>query len=211
MLPGLAAGDYLLVEKWPYRGGRLPARGDIVVFRAPPSGRRTYVKRVIGLPGDSVALRAGAILLDGKPLPRWRVADYVAPVTANDPCPDEAWPTVRRERQADGTIWCRSPRWREMLPGGRMIDTLDLGAGEGDDFGPVTVPAGRLFLLGDNRDRSADSRWPAKEGGPVGLVPVGNLVGRARAILFSVDGSARLARPRGWLSAVRWARIGTGF
>ena len=213
MLPRLMVGDYLLVEKWAFaqRPAALPKRGDVVVFHAPPSGRSDYVKRVIGLPGDRVALRKGVPSIGGTAFPRWRVADLLVAVTRASPCPQTEGGWARVERNAAGIRTCRYRRFREMLPGGRMVDVLDLGAGDGDDFGPVTVPAGHLFLLGDNRDRSADSRFPARDGGAVGMVPIANLVGRAGVTLFSVDGSARLASPRTWWRAIRWERIGGRF
>ena len=212
MLPALMAGDYLLVWKWPFSRGApvLPRRGDIVVFHAPPAGI-VYVKRVIGLPGDRVALRAGALVIDGRPAPRWRVADFVVPVAPNSPCRPAPSAAVRMERAPDGESRCRSPRFREALPDGRLVDALDLGPSAGDAFGPVTVPAGRLFLLGDDRDRSADSRWPAGEDGGIGMVPASAVIGRAVRVLVSVDGRARLTDPATWAGSLRWSRIGLAF
>ncbi len=176
MLPTLLPGDYVLVEKW-----RAPGRGDVIVFHAPPTGRHDYVKRLIGLPGDRVALRGGVLVLNGRAVPRRRLADVIAPCLP----PGRA---------------CRYRRYRETLPGGRSYDVLDLGPGAGDAFGPVTVPRGRLFLLGDNRDLSADSRFPARDGGAIGMVPVAAIVGRGGVTLVSIG--------RG---AIRWGRTGTRF
>lgn len=226
MLPLLRPGDILLVAKWPYGwsrhslpfppplfAGRLwggvPVRGDVVVFRNPAELRRTVVKRVIGLPGDRVAMRRGRVILNGKPVPQLRVADLLMPVTPASPCRVEAGLALRRERQPDGTIACRYPRYRETLPGGRAYDVLDLGrAAAADDVAAVRVPAGRLFLLGDNRDRSADSRFAASAGEGIGLVPQENLLGRASLLLFSHDGSAEPFRPSTWWRAIRGDRIG---
>ncbi len=224
MLPRLMIGDYLLVEKWPYGlsrysfpfapdvgsgrlFGRLPARGDVVVFKAPPSNRVDYIKRVIGLPGDRVQMIAGQLTLNGKAVPKLRIGDFVATVTPNSPCFSPEY----SEAGSDGTTRCRYPRFRETLPGGRSYDVLDIGPTQADDTPVFTVTPDHLFLMGDDRDRSADSRFAAIDGGGIGLVPVDNLVGRAWVSVFSTDGSARWPLPWTWVSAARWRRIGEGF
>jgi len=88
---------------------------------------------------------------------------------------------------------------------------LDLGDRPQDFTTPVVVPEGHLFLMGDNRDNSLDSRFPAIEGGGIGLVPEKNLVGRAEIIMWSTDGSASWINPISWFTAARWNRIGTTF
>lgn len=197
MIPTLLAGDYLLVERWRFAARHeMPARGDIIIFHG---AREDYAKRVIGLPGDHVALASGRIVLNGKPLPRWRIADLILDIEPNTPCLARA--------EAEG---CRYQRYREMLPGGRLVDTIDLGPRADDDMAAVTVPPGRLFVLGDNRDRSGDSRLIEPAGG-TGLVPAGQVIGTAGAILMSVDGSARLASPRSWIEALRPDRLGARF
>lgn len=215
MLPGLIPGDYLLATKWDYGwsrasfpGGNLPIsgriwggvpdRGDVVIFRAPEGDRRDFVKRVIGLPGDTVALREGRLVLNGRPVPRDRVADLVHPVAPNLDCAAARF----RERGPDGPR-CRYPRYRETLPSGRSYEVVDLGPTVGDSIRPLRVPEGQLFLLGDHRDRSADSR-------SFGTVPVDRLIGRARITLFSTDGSAEWLKPWTWGQAARWDRVGGG-
>jgi signal peptidase I len=105
---------------------------------------------------------------------------------------------------ADGRAVCRFPTYRETLPGGRQYNTLDMALTERDNFGPVTVPEGHLFLMGDNRDNSMDSRVPPEIGG-LGLVPWENIVGRAEFITFSLDGSQTL-NPLSWWGALRGDR-----
>ncbi|WP_239018105.1 signal peptidase I [Sphingomonas flavalba] len=223
MQPRLLIGDYLLAAKWPYGYSRYslpfdvpllprrvlaaqPERGDVVIFRAPPSNQRDYIKRVIGLPGDSVQLRGGRVILNGRRLPRERIADLVVPASPNSPC----FSTLYSEPAAGGGGACRYPRYRETLPGGRSYETLDIGVTGVDDTPVFNVPVGHMFVMGDNRDRSEDSRVATDAGG-IGLVPQDNLVGRALVVVYSTDGSASPVRPWTWWPAVRAERIGGRF
>lgn len=219
MMPTLLRGDFLIAAKWPYGWSRLsvpfdlplipgrikaavPERGDVVIFRHPLEDA-DYIKRAVGLPGDTVAMADGALILNGRTVRRERIADALIPATPYASC-------AGAERVADddsGTA-CRYRRFRETLPGGRSYEVLDFGRSAQDDFAPVTVPAGHLFVLGDNRDNSLDSRFAAADGG-VGMVDQRLLVGRAALVAFSVDGSAEWTDPASWFSAVRWDRTGT--
>jgi len=224
MLPRLLIGDYLFVSKWNYGysrwsfpwglpplGGKLlssvPTRGDVVVFRAPLVLDHDVIKRVIGLPGDTVQVRRGQVILNGRAIPKQRIADFVLPITPNFPeekCGAAALETL------DGEQVCRYPRYLETLPEGRSYQVLDQGDEPGaDDTGVYTVPDGHVFLMGDNRDRSADSRFPAPQG--MGLVPLENIEGRAVVTFFSTDGHAEWLKPWTWASAMRGSRIGDGF
>ena len=226
MLPTLYIGDYLLVAKWPYGYSRfsfpfdfpwfsgrmlsnLPKRGDVVVFRH-PNGREDLIKRVIALPGDTVAVREGRVVLNGRPLPLQGLPAYSIPVTANSPCKvvPPAFPVVAR---VNGQAVCRYRAYREILPGGTSYTVRDqVQRGPGDDFGPVRVPAGHVFLMGDNRDDSLDSRFPTFEGG-VGMLPVDHLIGRALVTFWSTDGSASFVKPWTWFTALRADRVGNGY
>jgi len=225
MLPGMRIGDYLFVAKWPYGYSRYafpfglahfsgrywsaePRRGDIVIFHHPASGQ-DYVKRLIGLPGDTVQMRGGQLFLNGRGVPKVRIADFLMEETPNSPCryvgsyaPE---PTVE-----GGRTWCRYPRYRETLPDGRSYEVLDQIHGLADDTPVYKVPAGQYFVLGDNRDDSADSRFSPSVGG-VALLPSDNLIGRPLVVFFSTDGSAQWLKPWTWFSAARWSRIGGTF
>jgi signal peptidase I len=224
MLPRLMNGDYLLAAKWPYGfskyslpfsapliPGRLlagqPERGDVAIFKAPPGNDLDYIKRVIGLPGDQIRMTGGQLWINGKPVTKQKLADFEIPVSANTRC---YLPQFEASR-ADGTAVCRYPLYRETLPGGRSYEVLDLSVSQQDDTQTFVVPEGSLFLMGDNRDNSLDSRFPAVEGQGIGIVPQENLVGRATVMMFSTDGSAEWLKPWTWFTAARWDRIGGTF
>jgi signal peptidase I len=219
MMPRLLVGDYLFAAKWSYGysqasmpfdmpigGGRifggLPERGDVVIFKH-PKDRTDYVKRVIGLPGDTVQMVGGQLVLNGKPVPKNRVADFIIPLRVEEHCRGDI---IRHE----GASACRYTQFRETLPSGVSYNVFDLGMREADNTPPVIVPEGQLFLMGDNRDNSMDSRFPAVPGQGIGLVPFENVVGEASFMFFSTDGSAEWIKPWTWFTAARWGRIGHG-
>ena len=224
MMPGLLKGDRLVVSKYPYGWswvspsfhifphwsgrllGKMPKRGDVVIV-TPPGQSDDYIKRVIGLPGDTVEMRGGRLILNGRPVPSQVRPPVLIPVDANVPCGFEF---SGFDVRSGGREYCRLPIVRETLPGGPSYDTIDLGESPGDDFGPVRVPADHLFLMGDNRDRSADSRFGLgpPENGLGGPVPWENIGGRAEFITFSLDGTTELLNPVSWFNALRPGRAG---
>jgi signal peptidase I len=185
MEPTLQIGDELLATKYPYGYstsslpnfvtlpdskrilGALPHRGDVVVFRWPGDRSQIWVKRVVGLPGDRIAMRSGQLSINGAAVAL--KPDGFAPMETED-----------GSRQS-------TARFIETLPGGRQ-HTIFKSAGFDplDNVPEFVVPPGHLFVLGDNRDYSADSRVPLNAGG-VGLLPVGDLVGRVDALVGSWD------------------------
>jgi len=190
--------------------GRLPERGDIVIV-TPPGRNEDYIKRVIGLPGDSLQMIGGTLVINGKPVKRDPRPPAVIPIDRNLPCGtlggDTALLRFRTQGPAGEPI-CRVPIVRETLPNGRSYDTVELGPTAEDDFGPLTIPAGYVWLMGDNRDDSADSRVDEAVGGLGGPVPVENIGGRAEFITFSLDGSTVWYNPLTWLKAFRSGRAG---
>jgi signal peptidase I len=184
--------------------GSLPERGDVVIV-TPPGGNQDYIKRVIGLPGDTVELRDGRLILNGKRVPAEVRPPVMVPVDTNSPCGEhQFW--GRQVQTAEGAF-CRLPIVHETLPNGVSYDTIDDGRSQGDEFGPLRIPAGHLFLMGDNRDHSADSRFSLDEQGLGGPVPWENIGGRAEFITFSLDGTTGL-NPATWLSSFRDGRAG---
>jgi signal peptidase I len=226
MMPTLLKGDRLVVSKFPYgwswvspsfhilphwQGrlfGKMPTRGDVVIV-TPPGQSDDYIKRVIGLPGDTVEVRDGRLILNGRPVRAERRPPAMIPVDPNVACSDYEFPGALTTG-ADGSAYCRVPIVRETLPNGIAYDTIDIGRSAGDDYPQVVVPADHLFLMGDNRDRSADSRFDLgmPENGLGGPVPWENIGGRAEFITFSLDGTTEIFNPVSWFEALRGGRAG---
>ena len=234
MLPGLLVGDQLVVSKYPYGWsfvsptfhllpfthgrlfGRLPERGDVVIV-TPPGTKTDYIKRLIGLPGDRIAVRDGVVILNGAPLKRGPlhyvdIPDYGgAPLPAPETgvtCDPSQYPGAMHSGP-DGKSYCRLPLYTETLPGGRHYETVDLDPNSpGDNYPERLVPAGHVFLMGDNRDRSADSRFSLEQQGLGGPVPWEYLGGRAEFITFSKTGLGSW-NPFTWGQSFRGGRAGT--
>ena len=207
MEPTLLIGDELLATKFPYGYSvaslpsflvlpntrrilsTLPKRGDVVVFRWPGDRSQVWVKRVIGLPGDRIGLRNGKVWINGTPV-GLRLAG-----------------TGEAEVENGGAVLAE--RYIETLPGGYEHPIFKVVAhGEYDDTSDVVVPPDHLFVMGDNRDNSADSRVPVRAGG-VGLLPVEDLVGRVDAVVGSWDLAVRNRPIKDWPSGLRLSRFFT--
>jgi signal peptidase I len=202
MQPTLEVGDYIVVTKWSYGYGRFsfaplegllpqgrifgrePERGDVIVFRPTPEPTRDFIKRLIGLPGDRIQVVDGVLHINGEPVQHENLGlvDF---------------------ENADGYIE-QVTAIRETLPNGVSYTTFDrTPRGELDNTRVYVVPEGHYFMMGDDRDNSADSRVP----GVVGFVPYDNLVGPAQFVVVSFDGSTSLFRPWTLFTGFRGSRF----
>lgn len=200
MYPTLEVGDFLFVSKYTYGYSRhsfpfsfpgfsgriwsdLPKRGDIVVFKFPKDNKTDYIKRVIGLPGETVQMKNGRLYINDKLMERKPVGRYVI---------SEYTPFVQDFAE-----------YIETLPEGqthRIIEHSD-SVNTVDDTPKFVIPEGHYFMMGDNRDNSNDSRKD------VGMVPFENIEGKARFLFYSHDDTAVWYNPISWVKAIRWKRL----
>lgn len=199
MYPTLYVGDFLFVSKYTYGYSKhslpfsmplfesriwedRPERGDVIVFKEPQYNKTDYIKRLIGLPGDKIKLEKGRLYINGKLVEREQVEDFVL---------HDKYGGVERYRQ-----------YVETLPNGVKHNILEVSDNEAfDDVPELTVPEGHYFMMGDNRDRSDDSRVN------VGFVPAENLVGKARILFFSLDPDGEWYKIWNLPRQIRWSRL----
>lgn len=203
MVPNLLVGDYLFISKYSYGysaysfpfgiagfegriNAKLPNRGDVIVFKQPTNTNVDYIKRLIGLPGDTIQMINGRLYINGTIVPR------------------ESKGMV--EYKKEGGLTQKVMKYVETLPGGTehtIYEESDNGPLDNTD--KYVVPENHYFMMGDNRDNSQDSRVTTA----VGYVPYDNLEGRAEFLFFSTDGSAQIFEFWKWPSATRWSRLFT--
>lgn len=203
MIPTLLVGDYLFVSKASYGyskhslplsvpliKGRIfytePKRGDVIVFKLPSDNRTDYIKRLIGLPGDRIQMKAGRLYINGEMVERTFVERFV-------------------QRDSTGAA-VRYDKYTETLPNGVQHTILEMRDDMPyDNTSEFVVPEDHFFMMGDNRDNSMDSRVLK-----IGFVPKVNLIGKAKFLFYSNDGTARWWEFWKWPMSVRWSRLLNG-
>ena len=201
MVPTLLVGDYLFVSKYSYGyskyafpldlatfDGRImadtPKRGDVAVFRQPKQPSIDYIKRIVGLPGDTISVKDGILYINDTAVIRKKMS-------------------IEYLEDSFGRL-SNNQRYKEILPNGYAHPIVEKSDEElYDNTQTYIVPEGHFFAMGDNRDNSQDSRAMAA----VGFVPMDNLVGKAQFIFFSTNGTARLTHFWEWPGAIRWNRL----
>ncbi len=227
MMPNLLVGDRLVVSKYPYGWSWVsasfhilprsdwriwpatPEYGDVVI-PVPPDRNEDYIKRVVALPGDRIAIKDGQIILNGTPVPQEVEPPVRMPIDANNRCdfgfnPKTGAPYDYIVPLDNNQRVCAPPTYRETLPNGATYLIIDHREQSLDNYDEITVPEGHVFVLGDNRDHSADSRAESFERGLGGPIPLENIGGRAEFITFSMDGSSSW-NPLSWWGAMRGER-----
>ena len=180
MIPTLLVGDYLFVSKMSYGYSKHslpfslpvlpervmfeePERGDVAVFKEPRDNKTDFIKRIVGLPGDTIQVIGGVLHINGKAVKRERLGEF-----------------VYEDRHGS---FHHTVRYQETLPNGVQYNIIEEGnSAPYDNTLAYKVPEGHYFGMGDNRDNSSDSRV-------IGYIPKENLVGRAETKFFSIDGS----------------------
>ena len=197
MKPTLLIGDFLFVKKWSYGYSRhsfpfsipiingrifkkIPARGNIVVFKTPEDNRTDYIKRVVGIPGDKIQVINGVVFINNKPISKIQIEDFIE---------YDFFDRLIKINQFEETV------------DNIVFKTLDKGHSSMDDTNEYTVKDNYLFVMGDNRDDSQDSRYPLP-----GFVPIDNLVGEAWFIFFSLENS-RFFQFWKWPHSIRYSRV----
>jgi len=201
MIPTLLVGDYLFVSKYSYGYSKYsfpfgvipisdrildktPKRGDVIVFRKPGDESIDYIKRLVGLPNDTIQVKKGILFINSKKIKR--IKTNIG---------------IMKNNFGGERVFTQ---YKEIFDNKSLHQIIESSDNDPfDDTIEFKVPAGHFFFMGDNRDNSRDSRTPE-----VGFVPKKNLIGKAQIIFFSHNGSASIFEFWKWHKSIRFSRIG---